>query len=675
MQKKAMFLALAGVSVGSLAAVGAGVHPNYVAKLIPAAMQSAVLPMQNPLPAPPPAYVMPSELSSVVAQWNSLRQTDSLPFSSYSSFLLSHRGWPGETGLRKTAEKAIGLDSMAPSQVVAFFAVFPPLTLAGHARQALALQAVGRSEEARAAALKAWTGGSLSPAEESRLLTQFSAVFTPEDHDRRIDALISAGDISGAQRMMPLASPARRPLFDTRLAFRTKASDAPARLAQLGSGFEGDPGLLMDRANWLRSNGQALAARQLLAQRPPLTARPANPEKWLETLLTLAREAGNDRQWSTAYDIASKLEDIYPQGTDISDRPYGERDEYTSLAWLAGYSALVRIGRPTDAVRMFELYAKAARSQQTRSKGFYWAARAAFKSGDKARSDTLLEQAAAAPDQFYGQLAIERLGRTIAAPMASPSSPTAEQRAAFTRRSLVQVARALGQAGQWSDQTQFVRAIAQQVETDQDRELAAQFGRQIGRLDLGVWVAREARQKGAAFYARDSFPEVEISPVFARYWALSHAITRQESSFDRTAVSNAGARGMMQLMPGTARETAGKLGMPYDFGRLTADPSYNMLLGTSYFSTLLEQWGGNVALAVASYNAGAGNVRKWVAQNGDPRRPGVDIIQWIEEIPYYETRNYVQRVLENAVVYDSLRRAEGATSYRLSYYLGKTGPG
>jgi soluble lytic murein transglycosylase len=100
-----------------------------------------------------------------------------------------------------------------------------------------------------------------------------------------------------------------------------------------------------------------------------------------------------------------------------------------------------------------------------------------------------------------------------------------------------------------------------------------------------------------------------------------------------------------------------------------------MLLGTSYFSTLLEQWGGNVALAVASYNAGAGNVRKWVAQNGDPRRPGVDIIQWIEEIPYYETRNYVQRVLENAVVYDSLRRAEGATSYRLSYYLGKTGPG
>jgi soluble lytic murein transglycosylase len=677
MQQKLLALGLAGVSVGSLAAVSVGVHPSRVAKLLPAAMQTAVLP--GPVASPPAAsaYAMPPELSSAVAQWNSLRQTDSLPFSSYAAFLLTHRGWPGEAAMRRTAEKAIGIDSSSPSAVVAFFAAFPPLTLAGHARQAIALQAVGRIDEARVAARKAWTGGSLSTADESRLLTLFSAVFAPEDHDRRIDALISSGDIAGAQRMMPLASPARRALFDTRLALRMRAPDATARLAQIGPGFEGDSGLLLDRANWLRNSGQALAARQLLANRPPLTSRPANPEKWLDTMLTLAREAGNDRQWTLAYDIASKLDDVYPDGTDIRDQPYAERDDYTSLAWLAGYTALNRIGRPAEAARMFELYASAARSQQTQSKGLYWAARAAHKAGDSARSAALLERAAAAPDQFYGQLALERLGRSISPPPASPVAPTPEQRAVFMRRSLVQVARALGQAGQWSDQSQFIRAIAQQVETDHDRQLAAEFGRQIGRPDLGVWVAREARQKGAAFYARDTFPEVQISPVFARYWTLAHAITRQESSFDRTAISSAGARGMMQLMPGTARETAGKLGMAYDFGRLTADPSYNMLLGTSYFSTLIEQWGGNAALAVASYNAGAGNVRKWVAQNGDPRLPGVDIVEWIEEIPYFETRNYVQRVLENAVVYDTInrQRPEGPPSYRLSYYLGKTGPG
>jgi soluble lytic murein transglycosylase len=677
MQKKLWVLGLASVSAASVAAVGM-VHAPAVVKLMPAAMQAAMLPVQQALQqaAPPQQYnAMAPGLSSTVAQWRSLRQTDSLPFSSYASFLLAHRGWPGEAAMRRTAEKAAS-DYASPQDVLAFFRVYPPTSLAGQARYALALQATGRSDEARDAARKAWTGGSLSSTDESRLLTQFSTVFTPDDHDRRIDALISGGDIQGALRMMPLASPARRPLFDTRIALRARSADAGMRLAQLGSGFDADPGLLMDRVNWLRNSGQALAARQLLAQRPILVSRPSNPEKWLETMLTLAREAGNDRQWSLAYDIASKVEDVYAPGTDVSDQPYGERDDYTSLTWLAGYTALNRINRPTDAIRMFELYGAAAKSQQSRSKGFYWAARAASKAGDTVRSSAFLEQAAAAPDQFYGQLAMERLGRRVPPPSMS-LLPTPEQRAVFEQRSLVQVTRALGQMGQYSDQTIFVRALAQQVDGDQERQLASELGRQIGRPDLGVWVAREARAKGANFYARDTFPEVPISPIFSRYWTIAHAITRQESSFDRTAVSNAGARGMMQLMPGTARDTARKLGMPYDFGRLTADPSYNMMLGTSYFSTLLDQWGGNAALAVASYNAGSGNVRRWVAQNGDPRMPGVDMVQWIEEIPFFETRNYVQRVLENAVVYDTVtrERTDGPSSSRLSYYLGKGSPG
>ena len=249
--------------------------------------------------------------------------------------------------------------------------------------------------------------------------------------------------------------------------------------------------------------------------------------------------------------------------------------------------------------------------------------------------------------------------------------PTAEERAAFAARSLSKAARALGLMGRWDDQTEFVRAIAQQAKTDSERQLAADFGRQIGRLDLGVWVAREARNQGDSFYARGSFPDMPIAPGFARYWTLAQAITRQESSFDRMAVSNAGARGMMQLMPGTARQVAGQLSLPYDFGRLTSDPSYNMMLGTSYFSTLLDEWGGNAALAVASYNAGVGNVRKWVAANGDPRSPGTDMVRWIEDIPFSETRNYVQRVLENAVVYDTLAPGGPQQSNRLSFYLGK----
>jgi soluble lytic murein transglycosylase len=675
MQKKALVLSLLGVSAGAMAATVAAVAPSRVAAVLPAAVQSVFTPAPQ-ASAPPAAlsYAVDPTVAPAIAEWNSLRQSDSYPFSSYANFLISHPGWPGEAAMRKTAEKAINPDTSPAAEVVSFFRIFPPLTNVGQAKLAYALFATGRPDEARAAAKLAWTGGALPTADESRILTYFSAALTPEDHDARIAALLAANRTQDAVRNLPLASPARRPVFEAEIAMQTNAPDVSTKMGALPPSAETDAGYLRDKANWLRNGMQALAARQLLANRATLTVRPADPQPWFETLATLARDAAHDGQWATAYGIASKMDDAYPSGTDVSDRPYGERDAYTSLAWVGGTAAM-KIGRPSDAIHLFDLYAHGARSPQTRSKGFYWAARAAAAAGRTDESQSYFEQAATAPDQFYGQLAIEKLGRHVPAPPVSATIPTEEERAAFLRRDLVRAAKALGQMGRWQDQTLFVRAIAQQAKTDDERQLAADFGRQIGRLDLGVWVAREARSKGENFYSRASFPDVPIAPGFSRYWALAQAITRQESSFDRMAVSNAGARGMMQLMPGTARQQASALSLPYDFGRLTSDPSYNMMLGTGYFSTLLDQWGGNAALAVASYNAGVGNVRKWVAQNGDPRMPGTDMVRWIEDIPYAETRNYVQRVLENAVVYDTLAPGGGQQANRLSFYLGKSSAG
>jgi soluble lytic murein transglycosylase len=675
MQKKALKVSLLSLSAMSVAAVGAGLGPAEVAKILPAAMQAATAPVAPPQvrPQPAPAYSpVPSAVASDIARWNSLRQTDNLPFAAYASFLMSHRGWPGETAMRRTAEKA-NSDGGAAYEVIGFFTAFPPLTPSGHARHAFALSASARGNEALEAARKAWTGGVLSPADEARILSQFGGQLTSADHDSRMEALLGNGDTQSATRTLPLASPQRQALYATRLALQARASDAAGKLAALGS-VEGDPGLLIDRANWLRNSGQSLAARQLMAQPRRLSRPPANAEKWFETMMTLAKGAANDAQWSTAYQIASQLDDAYPAGTDVSARPFGERDEYTNLAWLAG-TAAQKLARHADASRMFDRYGRAARSSQTRTKGFYWAARSAFNAGQQAQSNSWLEQAAASPDQFYGQLALERLGRRVTPPSPASAVPTAAQRSAFLARPLVQATRALGDMGRWSDQSLFVRALAEQAETESDRILAAQFGRTIGRQDLGVWVAREARNKGQSFYDPAGFPEVSLPGAYSTHWALAHGITRQESSFDRAAVSHAGARGLMQLMPGTAREQAGKLGMSYDFGRLTSDPAYNVMLGTSYFERLLNQWGGQAALAVASYNAGAGNVNKWVRANGDPRG-GTDIVTWIEAIPYSETRNYVQRVLENAVVYDAIRAQRGAgRPNRLSYYLGKSGPG
>jgi soluble lytic murein transglycosylase len=167
-------------------------------------------------------------------------------------------------------------------------------------------------------------------------------------------------------------------------------------------------------------------------------------------------------------------------------------------------------------------------------------------------------------------------------------------------------------------------------------------------------------------------PSTEIG-----YYTIIHAIARQESQFDKAAVSHAGARGLMQLMPGTARETAGKLGLSYDLGGLTRDTDYNIRLGSSYIQRMLSYYGGSYPLAVAAYNAGPGNVNKWIRLNGDPRMPGVDMLDWVEAIPIYETKNYVQRVLENAVVYDLLhpQYARSRPPHHISWYLGKNRPG
>ena len=658
---RAALLLLFGVSVAAVA--GGTMSPVAVNKSASAVAQDMRQAPAHGLQASP-AY--PSAIASDVARWDSLRQSDNLPFSSYASFLLRHRGWPGETAMRRTAERR---DDASPAEAIRFFTAFPPLTPAGHARYAFALLASGRADDARREAREAWTSGVLPAADEQRLLGAFGGALTPADHDARMEALLGNGDTQSAQRTLAWASPARRPLYEARLALQTRASDAATRLAGLGSGHSSDAGLLIDRAAWLR-NGDPLAARQLLAAPRRLAAPPANPEKFMETIVTMARGAANDRQWTLVYQIASQVDDLFPAGTDVSRRSYGERDEYTNLTWLAGQAAL-RLARPADAARMFEKYGRAAQSQQTRAKGFYWAARAAASAGRAQQSNALLELAAS-PDQFYGQLALERLGRSPTPPPADAPVSAAE-RAAFASRPIAQAARHLGMIGNRSDQSLFIRAIAEQLESDRDRVIAADFGRQIGRLDMGVWAAREARGKGQSFYVRSAFPNLPIPPAHARHWALAHGIMRQESSFERSAVSSAGARGLMQLMPGTAAQEARSLGVTYAASRLTEDPSYNVLLGTQHLSRLMDNWGGNAVLVAAAYNAGSGNVRRWVNEFGDPRVPGTDILAWIEQIPFSETRNYVQRVVENAVVYDLLdpNRPAGAPRNRISYYLGQ----
>lgn len=618
-------------------------------------------------------------IAATISQWRALQQSDGLGSATYASFIMANPGWPGEARMRRLAETGINPNSYDPRQVTAFFARFPARTATGHARNALALMQMGRMAEARIAARNAWIGGTLSPDDEVRLLSLFGSGWTSAEHDLRADALLWRGDIGGAQRMLAYVSSARRPIYEARIAFRQKAPDAAMKMQLAEAQGASDAGFIADKATWLLNTGNWIAARQYLANRPELTFRPGDAEKWYEALLVHARAAANDSQWSFAYAIASKLDDAYAPGTDVSTRPIGERDDYTSLAWLAGSTAFYNLNKPGDAMEMFRRYAEAAKSPQTQSKGFYWAGRAALQVGDKATANGYFTRAAVFPDQFYGQLSLERLGRPIPAPatVERPVEISAAERAAFANRSVVRAVKALGEMGYWEDQSKFARAIANNADSDSDHYLAVELAQSIGRPDMGVMVGRRAVSSGLDGYGASAFPRVPV-PSEAQYnWTMVHAIVRQESQFDRQIVSHAGARGLMQLMPGTAREQAGKLGISYSPGALN-DPSYNIMLGSSYFQRMLDYYGGSYPLAVAAYNAGPGNVNRWIRANGDPRLPGADMLRWIEQIPIYETKNYVQRVLENAVVYEAMNpdraRFRGSNT-PLSQYLGKQSPG
>ena len=632
--------------------------------------QMATMPAAEQMPAPEDGSI-----AATIAQWRALQQTDALPFDSYASFLMAHPGWPGEAANRRAAERQAIAGTGSAGNVAAYFTRFPPISGPGWLVDARALASTGQPVTAAAAVRKAWRSPALSASDESHALTNFPGALTSDDHDARMDALLWDGQTAAAARVLPLTSPGKQAVFAARLALRSSSSDAAGIAA--ANAYPADAGFVADRAAYLKNSGQWDAARSALASAHRFATPPGNPGVWLNTLWSNARAAAADRQWQTAYDIGRQVDDVYPIGTDVGAQSYGERDDYTNLAWTAGRAALKQLGRPADAMTLFDRYARGSHSPPIRAKGFYWAGRAAEAAGNSIEATAYLTQAAGYRDQFYGQLAAERVGKLLTAPpVLGPAVVDPAIRAAFYARDTVRAARFLGPIGQYQDQTLFLRQIAQDAKSDTDHLLAAELSRQLGRPDLGVMVGRSALVNGLDDYSAAGFPVMPVPAGYEGSWTIIHAISRQESQFDRAAVSHAGARGLMQLMPGTAREQSGKIGLSYNQAALTTDPQLSMMLGSSYFQRLFHQFG-SYPLAIAAYNAGGGNVNRWLAANGDPRQ-GADVVDWIEAIPISETRGYVQRVLENAVVYDLIdpaRALSGGRAAPMSWYLGKGRPG
>jgi len=591
----------------------------------------------------------PTRMSQAVERWQYLSSPDrrNESFDTYASFVLAYPGFPREELLRTRAENALADEPIGAERLVAFFDRNPPLTNPARARYALALASMDRPE-ALEVARAAWRGGKMSSPSEAYMLGMFSGRFTQEDNDARMNALLWQNEAEAAVRLINNVSPAMRDTYFARLAL-VRGSLPESTGTPVPPDARSDPGYVFNLARHYRANGQAGSAVDLLANRPQF-ARPAlEPEPFVTLMLQTARSASA----SQAARIASRADDLFAPGTDISRMSYRLRDDYTSLMWLGGTQALWTNGDGNAAAPLFYRYGTAAQTPQTRSKGFYWAGKASERAGNQAEAQRYYAMAGEYPDRFYGQLALARLGRQPVIPSANTTAaPTREELAEFRAAPLTNAVREVARGAPWSTGILFYREIAQQADTPAQHAMVADLARETGRRDLAVNVAEAAGADGLDGFIVQGFPTLQTTQGID--WTMVHAIARQESQFAQNAISHAGARGLMQLMPPTAREEAGKAGIAYMEASLIDDASYNVRLGSNHIQRLIARYDGSYPLAIAAYNAGPGRVNQWLRENGDPRSGSVDWETWIERIPFFETKNYVHRVLENAAVYEQL---------------------
>lgn len=661
---------LLGTAAPAFAAIDEGTRSLYVQRLANNAAGQFSGVAGSPLVGVGSVAVL-----DTVVTWDRLRR-ERYPgvFPEYALFLRNNPDWPQTVTIRRLAEKSID-DTVAPADRIAYFRQFPPLTAIARLRHAEALAATGRGAEARSAAAEAWRTSGLDAVAEAQLLDRFENDLTAADHLARADRLLWSGQTTAAARMLPRIDMDHRLWLLARIALRSNSPDALNRLAGVPQSLRDDPGLLLDRAQWLRRSDVA-GAQALLAAGGTVPGKVLDPETWLKARLEFVRQAWRAGNFDAAYRIAARHNAF---GTDkpIAERSLGERVQFIDNEWLAGWLALRKLGQPAQSLVHFRNVRAAALTPISQTRGDYWTGRAAEAAGRKSEANAAYAAAATHFDYFYGQLASERLARPLVINRIPAPAIPANTANTFRADPLVRAATALGDIGDRGRQTIFLRHLADRADTPLQQALVAGLAKPLDRPDVGVYAGKSARSIGELALLDAAFPTLTLPASLSSQFTVIHAITRQESQFDRTALSSANARGLMQLLPGTAAEQAGKLGLPASTERLSSDPIYNVTLGSAYFARLKSNFGGSHVLAVAGYNAGPGNVRKFLNANGDPRSDAVDTIDWIEAIPLSETRNYVQRVLENAVVYDLMhpQTAVMPTTNRLSAYLGKGTPG
>ena len=591
------------------------------------------------------------------------------PADAIEQFRNANADWPGQEELHARAETVLFLADASPDEIKAFFATSAPVTGAGKAALASAFLKDGNEPAARALIVSAWRDYQLNAAVEKKILARFASMLKPEDHRARIDALLYPDEESmtdAAVRISKLLPAEEQKKVAARIAVVKRGKNAGKLLDALpASATAGDVGLLFNRIQWLRRKDREEEAWKMLLDAPSEPDQLLDLENWWTERRVNCRAALNAGQSRIAYEIAVKHGPI-------------SGDAYIEAEFLAGWIALRFLNEPNTALGHLLAARTAAKSSKSISLTEYWLGRTALALGDGGSANLHFHAAARYPQYFYGQLGRQALDAKPANLEVTPTPlPTPDDIQRFLNRDAV---RAIGVALA-SDMErvtpQFFLALARTLKNPGEVVLLAELAKALGNQQISLRLAKIAFNRDLP--VGDYALPLGVLPQFKSLLAdrvdpaLVHALSRQESEFNAGAKSPVGASGLMQLMPGTAKAVARQYKVKYQAAQLT-NPTYNIQLGEAHLRDLIDGYSGSYFLALAAYNAGGGRVQEWMKAFGDPRNANTDPIDWIERIPFTETREYVKKIMETLQLYRS-RFAGGEKALQLVQDLNRGRPG
>jgi len=575
-------------------------------------------------------------------QWRHLLTTSNqATFYDYLEFIKQNENYPRINRIRYLAEHKLSTDKISPKKIIDWFGANEPLSGFGKLILGESFILTGDIEKGTSLIKDGWITADLNRSNMKFFRKKYKKYLNVDDYIKRADHLAWEGKSWDLKRMLRYLPKDYELLYTARQILMSKSYGVDKAIKNVPSKLKNDSGLNYDRLKWRRKRGRVDDSLEIIFKVKNNKDYLVRPDKWWTERAIMTRALIYKNKYELAYKVAS-------------EHALDKSPEFAEAEWLSGWIALSFLNDPILAIDHFNNFYQNVGYPISLSRGAYWLGRSYEKIGDKNQSQRWYEEATKYLTTYYGQLAHLKIKPNVNFELEEQKKVTDEYRKYFYKKDLVKIIYLLNELNKDKYTKNILKHMAIENVDSGSEILAAELASNISRYDFAIQISKSASYE-KRFHNDFNYPIIS-TPNYVNgrkipETAFILSLIRQESEFDMTANSHAGAQGLMQLMPYTAKLVSKQAKLPYSKSRLTSDPEYNINLGSHYIAGLILQYDGAYPFATAAYNAGPNRVKYWKKINKDPQKKQVDFVDWVELIKFKETRNYVQRVMENYNVY------------------------